>query len=822
MRTRDARPGVARFLAMAPGELFNLATERWGGLRQTLANGGILDVPTHVLAQEAGLHWPTTLAIQKDTPRYYMKFKGPDQIRALRGFGKKKVHCLLSLLFSCGNPADPSLALPPRPLALDGSFAHRVERFWDEIMADLAASEFRDCDIESLALRWGLRWQVRKSGVRISEVTCTSSWRQFRSSTSGVGQKKIELLAAILWRAWSETKPTGPAGPPQRAEDEAKQSINELPIGSSAETPILLAFRAAKLTKAQASILLRRYGLCGQTPMTLEEIGQEEAVTRERIRQVQSVALLKLTSNAVARQILLQSYLQQRDNVLQDLAEALGTRRVARDGSWHRALEPVPMFFAEALFDTPERWLDHEARAGRIQDITGGWWLGERFEGDLVVATNACRTALQALPAPVPIDKMMAATALSYADVTKVLEAAGATVIGGFVFEGRPSVLALRGIHALLVAHRLGRYLWTESDLYIAVQQADAWTAHSRRGLVNDLVSLPGVAVDLPGRYLVLNPKATVAFDLSGCVVGNLPGKQGNLVGETEEEPNGSTLVGRVTELFDQERLLTFEELEERYCRGRLGALSSLYPTLIAASDIVRYAPGYWGRAGLKLEDPDIKRLNNSDDLERYVQARRSGGLIEDFPFWSASMEYAWCRWAERHAARPLFCSLLAVIRPEIWPVLEALKLQWQEKSRRQALFQLPTMRMSLEKGYFQFRSIYALAHFAVARGEIGTATIPHFFGLREIDRKAPGTLGLLAVLGILEGRTDLDTPWAKGPRAEEWLATMSELFLAAPQEVEEKWALRLAAELETVPPTMDFGLFTGEDICQAVREWAQ
>ncbi len=43
-----------------------------------------------------------------------------------------------------------------------------------------------------------------------------------------------------------------------------------------------------------ANVIDARFGLAGQKPKTLEEVGQEFGVTRERIRQLQNIALKKL------------------------------------------------------------------------------------------------------------------------------------------------------------------------------------------------------------------------------------------------------------------------------------------------------------------------------------------------------------------------------------------------------------------------------------------------------------------------------------------------------------------------------------------------
>ncbi len=56
-----------------------------------------------------------------------------------------------------------------------------------------------------------------------------------------------------------------------------------------------------ELTPREAEIITKRFGLDGQAPRTLEEVGRRFKVSRERIRQIQDVALAKLR-RAKARQ----------------------------------------------------------------------------------------------------------------------------------------------------------------------------------------------------------------------------------------------------------------------------------------------------------------------------------------------------------------------------------------------------------------------------------------------------------------------------------------------------------------------------------------
>jgi len=49
-----------------------------------------------------------------------------------------------------------------------------------------------------------------------------------------------------------------------------------------------------KLSPREQTILVRRFGLDGKEPETLDSIGADFGVTRERIRQVEAKALMRL------------------------------------------------------------------------------------------------------------------------------------------------------------------------------------------------------------------------------------------------------------------------------------------------------------------------------------------------------------------------------------------------------------------------------------------------------------------------------------------------------------------------------------------------
>jgi RNA polymerase primary sigma factor len=53
----------------------------------------------------------------------------------------------------------------------------------------------------------------------------------------------------------------------------------------------------AKMDKREAAVLRLRFGLDGEEPKTLKEIGECLGLTRERVRQIESEALTKLSDS---------------------------------------------------------------------------------------------------------------------------------------------------------------------------------------------------------------------------------------------------------------------------------------------------------------------------------------------------------------------------------------------------------------------------------------------------------------------------------------------------------------------------------------------
>src|SRR5262249_27602338 len=124
-----------------------------------------------------------------------------------------------------------------------------------------------------------------------------------RSPTSEEVAKYLQLpeeKLAIIQKAIRVYNST-----PQPYQSESGWSIDELLIDTRGPSPETSMFEAEdlhpilklldSLDPREAAVLRMRFGLDGEEPQTLKEIGKRLNVTRERVRQIQRHALRKLS-----------------------------------------------------------------------------------------------------------------------------------------------------------------------------------------------------------------------------------------------------------------------------------------------------------------------------------------------------------------------------------------------------------------------------------------------------------------------------------------------------------------------------------------------
>ncbi len=138
-------------------------------------------------------------------------------------------------------------------------------------------------------------YNMRKTAVKLQEVLGREPTNAELAAELGLSVRQVDEMQASAIRPASLDAPIG--------EDDSAH-LADIVRDENAASPYdqleekthlhLLGSLVARLQARESSILRYRFGLDGGPERTLEEVGEKFGVTRERIRQLQNLALRKL------------------------------------------------------------------------------------------------------------------------------------------------------------------------------------------------------------------------------------------------------------------------------------------------------------------------------------------------------------------------------------------------------------------------------------------------------------------------------------------------------------------------------------------------
>ncbi len=138
-------------------------------------------------------------------------------------------------------------------------------------------------------------FHLRKAEAKLHDILGREPSDEELGDELGFTARRVRQLRTASIRPASLEAPMG---------DDDSNTISEVVSDENADTPYeelegkanagLIQELVAHLDPREQKILRRRFGLDGDDELTLEEVGEEFGVTRERIRQIQEVALKKL------------------------------------------------------------------------------------------------------------------------------------------------------------------------------------------------------------------------------------------------------------------------------------------------------------------------------------------------------------------------------------------------------------------------------------------------------------------------------------------------------------------------------------------------
>jgi RNA polymerase primary sigma factor len=148
--------------------------------------------------------------------------------------------------------------------------------------------------------------QMRRVTARLTTEIGREPHNEEIAAAMEIPLAKVVHMKSIANRAASLDQPVGEDGDATLGDlvkDDSERTPFETLRGKSDNAEI--AEMLAALEPREAEILTHRFGLNGESPLTLEEVGERFKLTRERVRQLQQSALMQLRRIMTERQKLL-------------------------------------------------------------------------------------------------------------------------------------------------------------------------------------------------------------------------------------------------------------------------------------------------------------------------------------------------------------------------------------------------------------------------------------------------------------------------------------------------------------------------------------
>jgi RNA polymerase sigma factor (sigma-70 family) len=576
----------------------------------------------------------------------------------------------------------------------------------------------------------------------------------------GLGRRSIAELVELV-RALA-------ASPPLTA-----NSLGEL--DESVSQPALAPRQAvedalAALPEKQRFVVECRYGLAGAHPLTLDEVGKQVHVTRERVRQVEKKALQVLAKRPW--RVAFEDFLAvEQTDAWRAISNGDAIVPDAELGPRSRAIAPLVLLAVDVVYGSVREWLDTLAVRG-----PGGWLPPGGSAEALRSAARTLKKALETLSLPRPFEEVSALAGLQVEETDAALTLLpDYRLSGGYLHSGHLGSKARRAARL----HRLGLGGSTSNVIDVwKLAELDAEAEHtddrSPRMVLTQLGENPHLFHPLFDHYWVVLP-----------ALGAWKGEPDALPSASEAAlpPNfePSSMSAWVYKTLEREGPMRHVDLRARAIKDHAGTSGAgIGPMLLMHPVFQRVAPGVFD---IRRARPGgiVASLLSQSQCRAYAQALRSGAPRGYFSAWTAEFEWRLCEWARNEADGDVFRSLLHVSRPETWPTSEDIRRNWLRlrelhgswmlsSERRSALGTNPPTPSQFVSGLAQLALLGSLGWFGAGRAT-------------QSALGAQGSVDLLAILvaaGLASSATDWQLPHEGTPAAVTVLGELSaELYLS-------------------------------------------
>jgi RNA polymerase sigma factor (sigma-70 family) len=403
------------------------------------------------------------------------------------------------------------------------------------------------------------------------------------------------------------------------------------------------------LSAKENDVLLRRYGLGGLPPKTLEEIGKEFYVTRERVRQIEHKAIrrLRVPSKLAAFKTLLNHEQASIWNLLSQNNELLLPGDIEKR---QHEIESLQQLALDIVFNGVGEWVAAEGKF-----FNGGWLRSDRQLEDVRSAVAEVRAFLRSRPLPRSVAGIVEALQLDHQEViTAVRISDNLRVFEDYVLEGFVGAQARRTIRL----HK--RFLELQGDDLIdfTIVLDDYRLRYPDDDAVSRIFDLQmnraphlfahmfgSVWLALPDHGLALRRGGTIRYNRSGLTSDRIP----------DEDTIGSWLLAELR-TRGPSRHVDLRDRAMRKFHGKIES-TSIGAVLLMNPTFIRLAPGVFGLqehlpALLKEGAIFPEAFFGNPHCRYFAMARKAGEPMSLYPAWSYGFEAQLCKWAKRHSSR--------------------------------------------------------------------------------------------------------------------------------------------------------------------------
>lgn len=644
------------------------------------------------------------------------------------------------------------------------------ETVWCQLTAKLKEANCYDLKMGELALQINAKWPAN----RFDEPLSSFLLPQFRdlSRLPSLGKKKINTILRCAFAACGLTSDIDASASLDRpaALEAIRKSLAEHNVAAALQQSLALT----SASERELQILQKRYGLDGNAPQTLEQVGSYFGFTRERARQIQEKATKRLRDYIGLNTILKDALEVIEPLLFKQLSLVPGYIHRESLGGIEARLTGWEILLVEVFFRNLSSWLDL-----RLEKTDSGWIYGTFTASQLRQATMFLEQYLRESVVPLPLEVARAETGIPLEMLHIIMANRPFGVSNQWLCHRRlgdkeKRAVALHATCRTCVSPLVDRKATSlEFEKRLSSGEATASTICRQFGVMPDLFICCG------STYVArIKPKWETKYPEMVPDVSALLGTKDysdEPTSDSEVETDEQSLRELGLQIISSKPVWRSKDLSSELVlqsNGRFAGAS--IGQVLADPRVQRYSPGLWGLKGVELFHDCHDLLLTQDDCQLYVQARYSRSDISPFPLWGYDMERKWCVWGAEHATDELYQSLLYIITPNAWECPDHIKQRWSRRQRELGRYRLlrPPYKALAQLSVSSSELLAALATVCARRGT-SWMDLNVVHGLSINSHRSAAILALLIGLGAIVAARH----WQEWHSATESAAAMYEEF---------------------------------------------